>query len=144
MRRLNPALIDGPSSPSGFTLIEVLIALAIAALGIASLVAATGVGLGSADLAAQYVNATRRAQSRLDAVGLLQPLTPGEQSGEDGGSFFWRIRISPPASHPPQPGSGDMPGLYEVEVDIDWRSGVGWREVSLRSERLGPLPGSDD
>jgi general secretion pathway protein I len=132
------------STRAGFTLIEVLVALAIAALGIASLIAATGVGLGSADLAAQYVNATRRAQSRLDTVGILQPFAAGEQSGDDGGGFFWRVRISPPATHLPQPGSGDLPGLYQVEVDIDWRSGLGWREVSLRSERLGPLPGSDD
>ena len=52
---------DRPAA--GFTLIEVLVALAIAALGLGALMAAAGTGLGNATLADQYIEATRRAQA---------------------------------------------------------------------------------
>src|SRR5262245_58465334 len=86
-----------PGPCAGFTLIEVLVALAVAALGLAVLMAAIGVGLGNARLAERYLEATSRAQSHLAQVGVSLPLSPGEQSGDDGGGFSWLVRISPAA-----------------------------------------------
>jgi len=125
----------------GFTLIEVMIALAIAGLGLATLIAAAGTGLGNTKLADQYIEATRRAQSRLAFVGLAAPLTPGEQSGEDGAGFFWRARISLPVAHEKSaPGGESLPSLYTVEVTISWQSGGKVKSVTLQSQRLAPAP----
>jgi general secretion pathway protein I len=128
---------SGRANSSGFTLIEVVVALAIAALGLGALMAAAGSGLENARLADQFIEATRRAQSRLVQVGATMPLEPGEQSGDDGGGFSWRLRISPVAFHAATPQSGQQPlTLYNVEVTIGWLSGRTTRTVSLQSQRV--------
>jgi prepilin-type N-terminal cleavage/methylation domain-containing protein len=134
------------SRTSGFTLIEVTIALAIAALGIGGLMAAAGAGLGQANFADQYIEATRRAQSHLAGLGVLTPLRPGTQSGDDGGGYSWQARIAQPAMHA---GAGVGPagqsplGLYSVEVTLSWRSDMGTRSVTLRSQRLAHVADGD-
>ena len=124
------------SRTSGFTLIEVTVALAIASLGLGALMAAAGTGLGNATLAGRYIDATRRAQSHLSAVGTLTPLRPGVQSGNDGGGYSWLVRISEPMLHAPGPVPHKLLGLYTVEVTLTWRTGVSTRSVSLQSQRL--------
>jgi len=125
---------------SGFTLIEAMVALAIAALGLGVLMAAAGTGLGNAALADRYIAATRRAQSHLAAIGTLTPLRPGVQSGNDGGGYSWQVRISQPVLHAPGPAATNPPALYTVEVTLSWRSGIGTRSLSLQSQRLGHVP----
>jgi general secretion pathway protein I len=85
--------------PPGFTLLEVLVALAIGALALGALGALVSEALGNVGHAEEYIEATQRAQSRLEQVGTALPLTPGEQSGSDGGGFSWTVAISPPHIH---------------------------------------------
>jgi general secretion pathway protein I len=123
---------------AGFTLLEVLVALAIAGIGLAFFLAATGVGLQNAGIADQTIQATRLAQSRLAQVGLTVPLKQGNYTGDDGDGFRWQVDIAPPLTHG-RGSDAQSPrlGLYPVNVRVRWRSGVSWREVSLRSERVG-------
>jgi len=128
------------ASAAGFTLIEVLVALAIASLGLGFLMLAAGTGLGNAGLADQTIEATRRAQSHLAALGVIAPLKPGEQSGDDGGGYSWRVRISQPVTQtgvPPAIAAQSPLGLYTVEVTVSWRNGALAKSVSLQSQRLG-------
>jgi prepilin-type N-terminal cleavage/methylation domain-containing protein len=122
----------------GFTLIEVLVSLAIAAIGMAFFLSATGVGLQNAGTADQYIQATRLAQSHLAAVGFSVPLKQGSYSGDDGLGFRWQVRISAPLAHPqPADGQTQLRALYPVETSESWQSGFSRREILLRSERLG-------
>ena len=122
----------------GFTLIEVLVSLAIAAIGMALFLSATGMGLQNNAIADQYIQATRLAQSHLATVGLSLPLRPGVRSGDDEGGFRWQIRISAPlAQARSREEQSSSPMLYPVEVDESWQSGFSRREIALRSERLG-------
>jgi general secretion pathway protein I len=106
---------------------------------------AAGTGLGNATLADQTIEATRRAQAHLAGLGTLTPLRPGEQSGEDGGGYSWRVRISEPAMHAAAATPGGMPlGLYTVDVTIMWRAGVSTKSVSLSSQRLGRVVNGND
>ena len=126
------------SAQSGFTLIEVVVALAIAALGLSFLMAAASTGLGNAGLADQYIEATRRAQSHLAELGVTEPLHPGIRSGDDGGGYSWRSRVSAPRVHDAVPTpEGIAPlGLYAVEMVISWRNGDSIKSVSLQSQRI--------
>lgn len=128
----------------GFTLIEAVVALAIAALGLAMLMAASSTGLNNAGIADQYIEATRRAQSHLALVGTALPLLPSDQSGDDGGGFSWRVRISPPVVHDaPPPGTLPGPASYTVDVVISWLNGSKTKSVTLQSQRLGPAAGGN-
>jgi general secretion pathway protein I len=123
---------------AGFTLIEVVVALAIATLGLSFLMAAASTGLGNAELANQYIEATRRAQSHLSELGVAEPLYPGIRSGDDGGGYSWRSLVSAPRVHDGAPAPEGMArlGLYSVEVTISWRSGGSIKSLSLRSQRI--------
>jgi len=116
---------------------EVVVALAIVALGLSLLMAAASTGLGNAHLADQTIEATRRAQSRLAEVGATSPLGPGLRFGDDGGGFSWRSRISSPVlqGSPLPAESSNAIGLYTVEVTISWRTGNSIKSVSLQSKR---------
>ncbi len=131
-------------SSAGFTLIEVTIALAIVGIGMATMIALTGTALRNATAADQYLEATRRAQSRLSMVGVTTPLVPGDTSGNDGGGYGWRIRVSDPSIHPdpPKVGEAPPPAIYGVDVTINWPSSHPTRQITLTTQRLGPVQGA--
>jgi general secretion pathway protein I len=126
-----PDIEQGASPAAGFTLIEVVVALAIAGLGLALLVAATGSGLESSSAAARATLATSHAQSRLATVGLTLPLKKGDYGGDEGDGFRWRVHVAQPLAR------GAL-ALYPVIVTEYWQSGAEQKQFSLYSERAGP------
>src|SRR5258705_8189842 len=82
----------------GFTLLEVVVALAITGLALVGLFRAGSGGLFAVDTAARGEEAVQRAQSHLAAVGRDAALVGGEFTGDDGGRFPWALPVSPRAS----------------------------------------------
>ena len=132
-----------PDPASGFTLLEVLIAFAIAAICLAVVVDGSVAALSASRIARDTQNAVVRARSRLaalDAGGLVA----GERGGDDGGGYAWRTRIAERASGmDARTAATRLPGakplmqtLYDVEVTVSWKSGGGRRSVTLDSTRL--------
>jgi general secretion pathway protein I len=115
---------------AGFTLLEALIAFAIAALALAALLQGALTGLRATQTATRTEEALARARSRLAALEAA-PLAPADQRGDDGGGFAWRLRVAPEAT------SGGLT-LYAVSVAVAWRDGGTRREVRLETQRLGP------
>ena len=105
----------------GFTLLEVLIAFAIAAFALAVLYRGAIDGLRTARVAGSYEEAVARARSRLAMLGHGIALTRGELAGEDGGGYHWRIRIAPVAATAAAP-RARIPHLelYAVSVAVSW------------------------
>jgi prepilin-type N-terminal cleavage/methylation domain-containing protein len=122
---------------NGFTLFEVVIALAIAALGLSFMMSAASSGLANAGLANQFISATRLAQSHLAEVGVTTALNPGVRSGADAEGYTWQTRISTPVVQAGPPAGDTIPPLrlYTIDVTVGWRDGDLPRSVSLRSQR---------
>lgn len=120
----------------GFTLIEVLVALLIAAIGLGALFQGSLGGLRAADLAGRTEEAVSRARSRLAVLGQGAPLAAEDRSGDDGGGYRWRVRVAPLATRPGAAGELSQV-LYDVAVTIAWGSGGTAREVTLQTRRLG-------
>jgi general secretion pathway protein I len=125
----------------GFTLLEVLVALAIAGLGLAALFAAASGGLNSVDLAARYLTATRHAEAHLAEIGISMPLVAGEQDGLDSNGFRWRLTIRSIATRQADRDRG-IPGrvLYAVEIAESWPAGLRQRSIRIETLRLGSTP----
>ena len=126
----------------GFTLLEVLVAFIIAALALGALYQGTLGGLLAARVAGQTQEALSRARSRLAEIGHGAPLRAGEQQGDDGGGYRWRLRIAPIATAPLARGDaatvarGPRAALYAVTVWIGWDG----REVRLDGAAVAAAP----
>ncbi len=130
---------------SGFTLLEVLVAFAIAALALGVLFAAGLGGLRAEQTASHYEQAISRARSRLTAAVHASPLISGDWQGDDGGGFTWHLRVAPIASTEVRPMYAATPSglstfpltLYSVAVVIAWHEGKITRQVRLDTQQIG-------
>lgn len=132
----------GVTGERGFTLIEVLVAFTIASLALGLLFQAASSSGNAARQAGNYEEAVSRAKSHMAALGRESDITPGEQSGDDGGGYRWRVKITPSAvAQPPQ---GAQPNvrlaLLNVEVSVSWTDGRHPRSVVLHTQRLLSQP----
>jgi len=127
------------SPDSGFTLLEVVVALAIAALAIVGLFQAASGGLLAVNTAGRVEEAVQRAQSHLAAVGRSAALIQGEFTDDDGGGYHWRLRSRPVATRQVAAADGNATAsatLFDVEVAISWPGRSGERSVVLKTMRL--------
>jgi general secretion pathway protein I len=130
----------------GFTLLEVVVALAIAAMALVGLFQAGSGGMFAVDTAARAQEAVQRAQSHLAAVGRDAALVQGDFTDDDGGGYRWHLQVRPVATHQGLAlgGNAAVPAtLYDVEVAISWPGRSGDRSVVLKTLRLGTATSGD-
>ncbi len=80
-----------PAQARGFSLLEVMIALVISGLALASVFRSAMESTRATAAAAHYQEATSRARSHLD--GVTAALVPGETEGDDGGGYHWHVSV---------------------------------------------------
>jgi prepilin-type N-terminal cleavage/methylation domain-containing protein len=139
MTRVRP---DGRGRQRGFSLLEVLIALVIAGIALATVFQAAAETIRSSTTTAHYQQAVSRARSHIDGIGAN--LVAGDQEGDDGGGFRWHALVRAVDSTGKQDTTGKpVPNtdslvitLYAVTVWIVWRDGPHERMVRLDSQRL--------
>jgi prepilin-type N-terminal cleavage/methylation domain-containing protein len=120
----------------GFTLIEMLVAVAIAAVLLTGIMRLFSTSLAGASRADTYAQATLLAQSKLETMGGMILTTLNDAAGSDG-PFKWRTSVSrygDPAAY--SAGSYLLP--YEIAVSVSWLEAGREHSLSLRSLRLGP------
>jgi len=128
---------------AGFTLIEVLVAFAIAALLIVPLMRLVSTGLGSFDRAQNYATATLWAQSILANAGVQAPLAEGVQAGDLPQRMHWQMNVAP--YHDDLMGntpltSGLVP--YAITLTISWPERHTRSVITFETLRLAPPPRS--
>jgi general secretion pathway protein I len=125
----------------GFTLLEVVVALAIAGLALVGMFEAASGGLLAAADAGRVEEAVERAQPHLATFGRVSAIVSGAQEGDDGGGYHWQLSATPLAVQPQtfdgRPTSATT--LFDVKVAITWRDGGRKRAVVLDTRRIsGP------
>ena len=128
-----------PHRQGGFTLLEVLVAFVLAAIGIVALIQAFAGGLRNLRKMDEYVVAAMVAESRLAEVGVLYPVAEGEMEGvEEGDKYRWHLLVSP---YEDPDGlvvaTEQSPGLFLVEVEVSWAAGGRPGVFRLHSLRAG-------
>ncbi|HZP65668.1 MAG TPA: prepilin-type N-terminal cleavage/methylation domain-containing protein [Rudaea sp.] len=128
-----------PPRQRGFTLIELIAAFVVFALGFGVLMQILSSCLHTTAQSADYTRAALWAQSLLDTQGVGEPLQEGDYSGRFDDKFSWRLRIG--KIDPPEPIAavgGVAPGnsnaqampetsvnaidLYQLELVVSWGS----------------------
>jgi general secretion pathway protein I len=120
---------------AGFTLVEVIVALAMLSIGLGVLLSAISNSLQRTTTAEQTSMASSLAQSLLEDVGVNVAVTPGEREGLEAGDLHWRLTIVPYGDDRQREKSPI--GLYRVVTEIDWQQGPERRWYRLETLRLG-------
>jgi general secretion pathway protein I len=121
-----------PASNSGFTLLEVLVALVIFALAFGVLAQIMQTGLRQSVVAQSLAGATLLARSELARVGIEAPLQVGRAEGETADGMRWQTEIEVVEG----PDEDQSLALYQVQVTVVWGSSPAER-MSLTTLRTG-------
>ena len=116
-------------SQNGFSLLEMVVAIAILALSLGTLYQATSGATRNVRSAEKYAYGVELARSLL-ADNALVPAEGKSGKGETEGEFRWSVQTSP-IDLP----SGSLPrgALHKLEVLVSWPDGTKRRKVALES-----------
>jgi general secretion pathway protein I len=138
-RRRGPR--HGRGRSDGFTLVEVIVAFALLALGLSLILGALTRATGQVRWSEEAGRAAQHAQSLLDQTGVGEALEPGVSEGEfEEGRYRWRLDVAEwedPAMPPSaaQPFDPTAPRLLELRLQVAWGDAAEDRLV-LQSLRL--------
>lgn len=125
-----------PERDAGFSLVEVLFALAIAGLMLTATAGVFRNGLLGHENASDAATAAALAEQKLAEAGVTAALRPGASAGAFG-RFRWRLTVADFADQETLP--PDLQ-LYRVAAQIEWSDGLRRRQFGLSTLRLGPPP----
>jgi len=125
----------------GFTLLEVMIAVSIAAIGIVSLLELFGGSMRLARSASEQTKAIVIASSLMDRVLWKPELPEGDDAG-DIDQYHWTMSVRPvdpelgSTEDEPLQDISDSYELYEIRIEISWGNSDSPRTIALRSRRV--------
>lgn len=132
-----------PGRQRGYTLIEVIVAFALLALGLTLLLGTLSGATRQVRQAADSGRAALHAQSLLDELDMDAPLQAQQREGEfEDGTYRWRLDVRPwrePASESNTavaPATAQGPRLMELDLQVEWGDGRPGQRLSVRSLRL--------
>lgn len=129
-----------PKNSCGVTLIEVLVAFVVLSVTLAVVMQIFSGGLRNARLVDGYSRALLLAESKLAAVGVEKPLVAGEDGGQMGKDFRWRVVINPYGDGGQASINMMRVSLFEVRVQVAWRESTQERTLELTTLRLAAIP----
>jgi general secretion pathway protein I len=127
-------------SSSGFTLVEILVAFAVASLLLGGVYQIISTGLRSAHVASEYSTAVMLAESSMEEVGISEPIVAGDTLDRIQGSYERRLRVRSRPDLLPVGVEHPTMAPYEIEVTVSWGPRRRPRSVVISTVRLVALP----
>lgn len=124
----------------GFTLIEILVAFAIAAVLLLPILRSFATGAHSATVTDNYLDATLIAQSTLESYGRDMPLAAGGVLDRQEGAYHVAASVHRYRGKAVAPDIGAGLALYRLIVRVSWHNEARTRSVALETLRLGLAP----
>jgi general secretion pathway protein I len=127
---------------AGFTLLEVMVALVVLALGIAAVLELFGGGLRLTTKSSRRTQAVVYAQNVIDRLLAQSTLEDGDDGGQLPGGFSWRAQVyeirpddDASALQQQSQNQSEFFHLKQINVEVYWSEGVGEQSYALRSLR---------
>jgi type II secretion system protein I len=121
---------------AGFTLIEVLVSLAILAISMAVLLNIFSDSLNRTRMAESEMAAGSLVQSLLAEAGIIRPLRIGDETGEYNNGFRWRLHVEPYGST--EDAQAWSVRAFKVTASVMWGDGGAARSKTLTTLKLAP------
>ena len=137
-----PTSLTNSFTIMGFTLIEVVIALAILGIGLTVILELFSGGLRLARTSEEYTKAMNFAYMKMEEITSQQKIEEGSDEGKcDDETFRWQVKIKKTDLLPIEKDSDFKPPveLFHVIVNIIWQSGSKERSASIESYKAAKL-----
>jgi general secretion pathway protein I len=125
-------------STQGFTLIEIVVALAILAIGLTVIMELFAGGQRSARVSEDYTKATWHGQTKMEEMLMIRELTEGVTEGTFDSQFSWKSevkKVTPFLGQDEKTQTSLPVDLYQIIVTVSWPWGVGKKSLALESLR---------
>ena len=122
-------------SNKAFTLIEVVIALAILGIGLTVIIELFSGGLRLARTSVEYTKAVNYACMKMEEIMSKDTMEEGVEEGELEDPFRWEVEVKKMDILPFEKSSEFKPpvDLFQVKVNVLWKSGSKDRSTSIES-----------
>lgn len=128
---VGPSRTSHGFSQRGFTLLEVIIALAILGVSFALAMELLANGVRSAKASEDYTQAVLLARQKIAEMAITPSLRGSAEQGDFGGGFRWSSEVQP------LPQEEDLPArLYQVRVRVTWPGRRGGKSLDLYTMRM--------
>lgn len=151
---------------AGFSLIEMVAAFLVFAIGIGVLMQVLATSMRNTRMSSDYTMAALWAESKLDVVGVGEPIEAGSSSGRFDDDYSWQLdiqEVDPSSVEPPpqvamNPGMPNMPSgmqppitsgagnpgalqvspfdIYQIDLTVFWGGRFGSAQHSARFSTL--------
>lgn len=121
----------------GFSLLEVMVALAILGMALVAIFGLFSGGLQAARLVKDYDQALLYAQQKLEELNHSPTLRPKVERGEFEGSHYrWDTEVSPYSGNGWEDKDGSPVKMLQIQVKVSWPSRRGERTLELNTLRI--------
>lgn len=134
----NTSLRKFTGSAGGFTLIEVLVALTVLSLSLAIIYAVFSASIRGNRVAEEYEQATLIAESKLNSMGIEEPIQEGSTSGNWNDRFRWNAVVAPYHEQGRDETKDVLRRPLTVTVTVSWGDPGDVKSVALTTLRLVP------
>jgi general secretion pathway protein I len=119
----------------GFTLIEVVVALAILSIGLVVIIELFSGGLRLGRTSMEYTKAINYARFRMEEISVKTNIAEGTEEGRFTDNYRWKTWVKRVQLLPLDKNSDIRPPveLYQVKINILWNSGSKERSVGIES-----------
>jgi len=121
----------------GFTLIEVVVAMAILGVGIAVIIELFSGGLRLVRTSGEYTQAVNYGRVKMEEMTVKPTLNEGTEEGEFDGIYRWQVDVKRMDLLPAKIETDFKPPveLYQVKIHVLWKSGLRERSTMLETYR---------
>jgi general secretion pathway protein I len=135
-KRLLHSRINGFST-TGFTLIEVVVAMAILGVALTVIIELFSGGLRLGRTSVEYTRAVNYARMKMEEIA-VKPLTDeGNEEGKFDETYRWQVAVKRVDLLPEENGAALKPPvqLFQVKINVLWKSGIKERSTALETYR---------
>ncbi len=127
----------------GFTLIEIVVAMAILGIGLVLVLELFGGGLRLGRTSEEYTRAVGLARMKMEEVSLAKSLEEGIQEGDFERNYHWTVEVKKVDLLPPRDTTYQPPAdLFWIRVDVSWKSGLQEKSTTAETYRVFKKEGS--
>ncbi|MET0617734.1 MAG: prepilin-type N-terminal cleavage/methylation domain-containing protein [Luteibacter sp.] len=124
----------------GFSLLEVIAAIAVLAIAFAALMQVAGSSMNLTARANERTQAALRARTLLDGAFVMDPVREGGSDGRFDDTYRWTMNVSryqPPDERPAPDGAAAGSTIYRLDVDVIWGGDGAERHARFSTLRMG-------